>query len=356
MVGVIDSGYWPESASFAGAAARHRLRARPSAEPYRPYKSAAPIRMNKSDGGTFTGSLPARGEAPPTTSPGTECNTKVISARYFAETYKAQTPVGRAHRLPRPRVTATVTAAMSARPPPATPASRPGSNGRSLRQDLRRRPGGQDGGLQGLLQQRDPSGLDLLHSATRWTPSTQAIPDGVDVINFSISGSDDLADPVDLAFLSAAAAGIFVSASAGNSGPGPSTLDHVAPWLTTVAASTVAPYAGTVVLGNGNEVRRHQHHGAEERRSRSAGHRRPGQDAPASRRPGVALLAGTLDPAKAAGKIVVCDRGVIARVGEVRRGQAGRRHRHGAGQPDRQLARRRPPRRADGAPQRAHAR
>ena len=30
-------------------------------------------------------------------------------------------------------------------------------------------------------------------------------------------------------------------------------LHHVTPWVTTVAASTVAPYAGTVVLGNGKK-------------------------------------------------------------------------------------------------------
>src|SRR6185436_4539145 len=54
-----------------------------------------------------------------------------------------------------------------------------------------------------------------------------AISDGVDVINYSISGSDTLDDPVDRAFLSAASAGIFVSAAAGNGGPGASSLNHV---------------------------------------------------------------------------------------------------------------------------------
>ena len=59
-----------------------------------------------------------------------------------------------------------------------------------------------------------------------------AITDGVDVINYSISGSDDPTDPVDLMFLSAASAGIFVATSAGNSGPGASTLAHTSPWVT----------------------------------------------------------------------------------------------------------------------------
>ena len=42
-----------------------------------------------------------------------------------------------------------------------------------------------------------------------------AISDGVDVINYSVSGSDAVDDPVDLAFLSAASAGIFVATSPG---------------------------------------------------------------------------------------------------------------------------------------------
>ena len=67
----------------------------------------------------------------------------------------------------------------------------------------------------------------------------RAIADGVDVINFSISGgANAYTDPVELAFLDATAAGISVNASAGNSGPGAGTTDHTGPWTTTVAAST----------------------------------------------------------------------------------------------------------------------
>lgn len=67
----------------------------------------------------------------------------------------------------------------------------------------------------------------------------QAIADGVDVINFSISGgSSAYTDPVELAFLDAYAAGISVNASAGNNGPAAATANHAGPWVTTVGAST----------------------------------------------------------------------------------------------------------------------
>ena len=63
--------------------------------------------------------------------------------------------------------------------------------------------------------------------------------DGVDVLNYSISGSDDpWNDDVDLAFLDAAAAGIFVSASAGNDGPGAGTVAKTGAWNASVGAST----------------------------------------------------------------------------------------------------------------------
>ncbi|GAA3585433.1 S8 family serine peptidase [Kribbella ginsengisoli] len=81
----------------------------------------------------------------------------------------------------------------------------------------------------------------------------RAILDGVRVINFSISGgSDPYSDPVELAFLDAYAAGVFVAASAGNSGPGANTTDHRSPWVTTVAASTQSrTFRSTVTLTGG---------------------------------------------------------------------------------------------------------
>ncbi|QSX30484.1 S8 family serine peptidase [Shewanella cyperi] len=67
-----------------------------------------------------------------------------------------------------------------------------------------------------------------------------AIKDGVDVINFSIGGSESFPweDPMELAFLAAREAGISVAVAAGNSGPYFYSADHTSPWVTTVGAST----------------------------------------------------------------------------------------------------------------------
>ena len=77
------------------------------------------------------------------------------------------------------------------------------------------------------------SGVDLIAAIDT------AVADGVDVINYSISGTrNNFLDGVEIAFLNAAAAGVFVSASAGNDGPAVSTVAHPSPWITTVAAET----------------------------------------------------------------------------------------------------------------------
>ena len=147
----------------------------------------------------------------------------------------------------------------------------------------------------------------------------QAVADGVDVINYSISGTlTNFRDPVEISFLYAAAAGIFVAESAGNSGPTAGTVAHPGPWTTTVAAGTHNRNgAGSVTLGNGNT-----YYGASVATavgpaplidSVDAG--LAGADATQ-----VALCyssadgGNVLDPAKVAGKIVICERGVTARV------------------------------------------
>jgi subtilisin family serine protease len=154
----------------------------------------------------------------------------------------------------------------------------------------------------------------------------QAVSDGVDVINYSISGTTtNFADPVQVSFLFAADAGVFVSASAGNSGPTTGTVAHPGPWLTTVAAGTHNRNGfGSVTLGNGVTYPGASIAGpvgpAPFIRSTDAG--LSGADPEAVRLcftegDNVALADGTgpvLDPAKIAGKIVLCDRGVNGRV------------------------------------------
>lgn len=85
----------------------------------------------------------------------------------------------------------------------------------------------------------------------------QALLDGVDVINFSIGGGiDPYNDVVELAFLDAYADGIFVAASAGNEGPGADTVNHRGPWVTSVAASTEnRAFRTTLSLGGADGAR-----------------------------------------------------------------------------------------------------
>jgi hypothetical protein len=142
-----------------------------------------------------------------------------------------------------------------------------------------------------------------------------AVNDGVNVINYSISGSQtSVNDPVEQAFYRASLAGVFVAASAGNSGPA-NQVAHISPWLTTVAASTHdRNLQADANLGNGGKY--------------------SGASLNTTPLPTTALIraedagipgASTnlnlcfsnpleLDPAKVAGKIVVCTRGSNARV------------------------------------------
>src|SRR5215208_3137115 len=125
-----------------------------------------------------------------------------------------------------------------------------------------------------------------------------AVADGVDVINYSIGDGDpDFLDDDDVSFLFARQAGVFVATSAGNAGPGPSTTDHGGPWLIATAASTQnRSFSGTVKLGNGQS-----HKGVTITRGLASTPIVDGEDAGS-----VGCLTG-LDPAKVKGKIVVCE-------------------------------------------------
>jgi len=156
----------------------------------------------------------------------------------------------------------------------------------------------------------------------------QAVADGVDVLNFSIVGSQtEVLDGVEVALLNAAAAGVFVAASAGNGGPG-NTVAHLGPWLATVANSTHDRYTvARVLLGNGAAF-----DGASFQTAGLAA--RPLVAASAAGRSGadptaLAQCRGTadgrapqLDPAKVRGKLLVCSRGGNALVDKGANAQA----------------------------------
>ena len=171
----------------------------------------------------------------------------------------------------------------------------------------------------------------LWHTATTSSGTTadltqaieDAVSDGVDVINYSISGSTSSnVDPVAIEFLFAADAGVFVSSSAGNNGPDASTVEKNDPWVTTVAAGTHDRlFQASVTLGNGATYT-----------GPGIGAAVPSSPLVLSSTVGLAGAAansarlcfsrtwdpahpeGALDPAKVAGKIVVCDRGTNDRV------------------------------------------
>ncbi|XP_022769223.1 CO(2)-response secreted protease-like isoform X2 [Durio zibethinus] len=86
-----------------------------------------------------------------------------------------------------------------------------------------------------------------------------AISDGVDVLSLSLGAPSFLKpelanDPIALGAFHAVQHGIIVVCSAGNAGPTPGSVVNAAPWIVTVAASTIdRDFESDVVLG-GNKV------------------------------------------------------------------------------------------------------
>jgi subtilisin family serine protease len=283
IIGMIDSGYVPERASFA---------------PMKTTKQSDAIVAKK-----WKGTCQAGEEAPVT------CNNKVIGARYFDKGIGTR-PIPDEFKSPRDyggHGTHTASTAAGNYGVDMTVMGRDYGKGSGMAPHARL-------AIYKALWAVDATGGGSGTDADIVAAIDAAVSDGVDVINYSISGSGSTyVNATGLAFLRAAKAGVFVATSAGNTGPGEATVGKTYPWVTSVANGTHdRDIQTTVTLGDGKSYT-----GA------GIGSGTPqtpvvlAKDAglPNADPANLALCqAGTLDPAKATGKIVVCDRGGNARV------------------------------------------
>lgn len=150
-------------------------------------------------------------------------------------------------------------------------------------------------------------GSDILAGMDR------AIVDGVDVLSLSLGGGSGpyYRDTIAIGAFTAMEMGIFVSCSAGNSGPSKASLANVAPWIMTVGAGTLdRDFPAYALLGNGKKIT-----GVSLYSGRGMG-KKPvslvyskGNNSTSN-----LCLPGSLQPAYVRGKVVICDRGINARV------------------------------------------
>ncbi|KAK2983375.1 hypothetical protein RJ640_020815 [Escallonia rubra] len=88
-----------------------------------------------------------------------------------------------------------------------------------------------------------------------------AIADGVDVLSLSLGAAAEYepkfsSDPISIGAFHAVEKGITVVCSAGNGGPGPQTVVNAAPWILTVAATTIdRDFQSDVVLGGNKAIK-----------------------------------------------------------------------------------------------------
>jgi subtilisin family serine protease len=286
IVGVLDTGFWPESPSFA-----------PLPEP----RPDAAIIASKWHGVCDAGS-------DPNPKNNVTCNNKVIGARWF-DAGRLSSSVPDEFLSPRDRNSHGSHTASTAAGDHGVPAI---VNGANFGSASGMAPAARLAVYKIGWQQADGTASGATEDIA--AAIDRAVEDGVDVINLSFSGSQTfVVDPVELGFMFAADAGVFASVSAGNSGPTASTVAHNSPWLTTVAASSHdRSFTRSMTLGNGATFT-----------GPGLGNAVPltslvyARDVVAAGKSAdeaaLCFLGGTLDPAKVAGKIVACDRGVNGR-------------------------------------------
>ncbi|KAA8523332.1 hypothetical protein F0562_009755 [Nyssa sinensis] len=141
----------------------------------------------------------------------------------------------------------------------------------------------------------------------------RAIMDGVDVLSLSLGGGSApyYRDTIAIGAFTAMEKGIFVSCSAGNSGPSKASLANVAPWIMTVGAGTLdRDFPAYASLGNGHRftgVSLYSGHGMGDKPVALVYTK-------SSNSSSNLCLPGSLEPEFVRGKVVLCDRGINARV------------------------------------------
>lgn len=305
VVGVLDTGIWPESESFAGEELTSTSQGKWDAR-----RVGEATFMDKRDGTRFTGACEVGEEWELS-----DCSTKIIGARYY-DSYFDSIPedVETDFRSPRD----------GGGHGSHTAGTAAGNSG--VRAKVEDRNFGRISGMAPaaaiavykVLWESSDDDYDGGSTVDIVAAIDDAVADGVDIINYSIGGGvePNAAEPTLMAFEGAAEAGIFTATSASNAGPDAETVEKAVPWMTSVAAATHTNFENTVVLGNGRKFV-----GASI--SSTAVPSSPLVDSASAAPDGAteaevddAALCGpeTLDDGKVEGAIVVCTRGEYDRV------------------------------------------
>ncbi|XP_062190368.1 subtilisin-like protease SBT1.8 [Phragmites australis] len=216
IIGLIDTGIWPESASFNDS----------GLGPVRPSWGGKCV-----DADDFRASL---------------CNNKLVGAKAFDAAAKAMAGIKSSGTVPSPRDkvghgTHVASTAAGAEVPDAGLYMFSQGTARGIAPKAR-------------IAMYKACGIHGCSEADIVAAVDAAVKDGVDIISMSLGGrpSPFHDDAIAIATFGAERKGIFVALAGGNEGPDASTVSNSAPWMTTVGAATVDRlFPANLTLGNG---------------------------------------------------------------------------------------------------------
>lgn len=278
IIGVLDTGVWPESESFYDTGLGPVPRS---------WKGECEAGTN------FSASF---------------CNRKLIGARYFSKGYEATMgPIDESKESKSPRDDdghGTHTATTAAGSP---------VEGASLF-------GYASGTARGMATRARVAAYKVCwmggcFSSDILAAMDKAVADNVNVMSMSLGGgtADYYRDSVAIGAFAAMEKGILVSCSAGNAGPSSYSLSNNAPWITTVGAGTLdRDFPAYVSLGNGKNYSGVSLYRGNALPNSLLSFVYAGNASNTTN--GNLCMMGSLSPEKVAGKLVLCDRGVNARV------------------------------------------